>query len=253
MFFLHEFQSRISRKIMIGSLVGLLLLLFNALAIQPLLEIAKSDWGCCLIQILLSLCVMFIVISIYYAQEVCLLKRKVRIQKTLAKKAWKERELDKLSGLKNRNAFMRTAECLEKGGEMVTIILCDIDGLKIINDTLGHLVGDTMIQSTAQILKMICPKNGDVFRIGGDEYVILIYEKMLEVDFEHFRELIKEQLSQYNESSIFPLSLSVGFASTSSLLPKFGDVLKEADCRMYEEKRSCHDKVYQCLKRAFQQ
>ncbi len=63
---------------------------------------------------------------------------------------------------------MRFAQEIEKRGDSVSIIVCDIDGLKIINDTLGHMAGDKIIRKAAEILKAAYSCDAHIFRIGGD-------------------------------------------------------------------------------------
>lgn len=132
----------------------------------------------------------------------------------------------------------------KKQENKVAIMVCDIDGLKIINDTLGHMAGDLIIQKAAEILKSALPIGTEIFRIGGDEYLAIIEEGIENKQFVGVQDTINEMINQYNAMNPpIPLSMSVGFACSSDNLYTFEDVVKQADCAMYQEK-ACHDKVY---------
>ena len=77
-------------------------------------------------------------------------------------------ERDALTGLKNRMAFAAVANMVEEGGKEATILVCDIDGLKWINDTMGHHIGDEVIRKAAGALIACCPNGAQIFRMGGD-------------------------------------------------------------------------------------
>lgn len=127
-------------------------------------------------------------------------------------------------------------------------MVCDIDGLKIINDTLGHIAGDKIIQKAAKILKMAFPTGAEIFRIGGDEYLAIIEEVLTETQITMIQQKINQMIDQYNVTELsIPLSMSFGFACSSPSLCAFEEVVKQADYAMYQEKRACQDKVYRYL------
>ena len=82
---------------------------------------------------------------------------------------------DYLTGLYNRSSF---EEKLNKYNQEkylpLGIIMGDVNGLKIVNDTLGHLEGDKLLISIANVLTYVCSTKGSVFRWGGDEFMILL-------------------------------------------------------------------------------
>lgn len=84
-------------------------------------------------------------------------------------------EIDILTGLYNRYSFEeKIRELISKENLPLGIIMGDVNGLKLINDTFGHLEGDNLLKNIAHILKDICTPKGYVFRWGGDEFIILI-------------------------------------------------------------------------------
>jgi diguanylate cyclase (GGDEF)-like protein len=161
---------------------------------------------------------------------------------------------DSLTGLLNRTAFedeMDRAE--EKCGKGIGLIMCDVDGLKIVNDTLGHLAGDDLLRSTGMILRS-CFREGDaIARIGGDEFAVLMTgcdSEAVETACRRLRHAVA--FSTVGQTDL-PLSLSVGGASTDGEARSMKALYKEADDNMYREKltrkRSSHSGVTQALMR----
>jgi GGDEF domain-containing protein len=82
---------------------------------------------------------------------------------------------DALTGVSNRNAFiLRLHEWDKESTLPLAIIVCDVNLLKSVNDKYGHMVGDELLVSAAEIISVSIREKADVFRIGGDEFVVLI-------------------------------------------------------------------------------
>ncbi|WP_169717745.1 GGDEF domain-containing protein [Sporomusa silvacetica] len=204
-----------------------------------------------MIQILLAGAIFAIASTIFFIHQNHALCRRIKTYQKLAQELSHQRDFDMLSGIKNRNAFIRFAQQVEKRGDNVSVMVCDIDGLKIINDTLGHMAGDKIIRKSAEILNEACPSNANIFRTGGDEYVVIIQEVLEEQELMKLRQSIKIMIASYNATHpSIPLSISIGFASTSANISEFWEVSKEADYNMYQEKRACQEKVYNNLRTA---
>ena len=148
-----------------------------------------------------------------YETEICDLQRKS--------------EHDELTGLKNRMAFAAAAHAIENGGKEATVLVCDIDGLKWINDTLGHQVGDEVIRQAADALIACCPKDTQIFRMGGDEFVALISSKLSQVDKVDLMECIHKHTQAKAH-----LRLSIGLASFLKGI-SLKEAIRIADCEMY--------------------
>lgn len=177
------------------------------------------------------------------------LLEKVKKQEKLTQELRFCSEYDSVSSLKNRNCLTRFALEMDKLGVSVSVLLCDIDGLKIINDTLGHMAGDVLIRKAAEILRDTCPKNAEIFRIGGDEFLIVYPEIVSIHDLELLHDSIKKNITNYNShKEALPLSLSIGFAVSSVDLVSLWEVTKQADYNMYQQKRACKEKVYNNLR-----
>lgn len=144
---------------------------------------------------------------------------------------------DALTGLYNRTFFEEEMHRLESGRHHpVGIIVCDVDGLKLVNDTMGHGSGDNLLQAAAQVIRS-CFREGDVLaRIGGDEFSVLMPESSRDA-VEKAVDRIKKAVEQYNtDHPDLPLSISIGCAVTNGESCNIGESFKEADNNMYRDK-----------------
>jgi diguanylate cyclase (GGDEF)-like protein len=144
---------------------------------------------------------------------------------------------DPLTGLYNRIYFEEEMSRLEKARyDRVGIVSCDVDGLKLVNDTLGHDRGDSLLVAAAKVIKE-CFREGDlVARIGGDEFSAIL-PNTTESAVENACQRIQDAVAAYNATNPeLPLSISVGFAIKNGFHKNLKDVFKEADNNMYREK-----------------
>lgn len=127
----------------------------------------------------------------------------------------------------------------------LSIIISDLDGLKAINDSLGHQAGDEVIDETATIINTLVNEADiplEAGRIGGDEFALLCHG-----DEEDTRKVAQELERVYKAYVNRPdnekvqsrgLDLSLGFATLSNDLRTFSDIMSEADMKMYENKEA---------------
>ncbi len=143
---------------------------------------------------------------------------------------------DALTGLHNRIFFDEEMSRLSRGRQFpITFIVVDIDGLKKINDRLGHAGGDELLRRAAAVLKETFRADEVVARLGGDEFVVLL-PNTDEATAEMVLERVRNKLDSHNSAQTGPaLSLSLG-ASTAKASKSMVDALKQADERMYREK-----------------
>ncbi|NPV90130.1 MAG: PAS domain S-box protein [Firmicutes bacterium] len=144
---------------------------------------------------------------------------------------------DTLTGLYNRTFFEEEMRRLGDGRRLpVGIIVCDVDGLKMVNDSLGHDRGDRLLKDAAEAIRG-CFRDSDVVaRIGGDEFAVLVPECSKEVA-EEAVDRIKTAVTQHNQRYPEPtLSISVGYAVTADERSSMASVFKEADNNMYRDK-----------------
>lgn len=144
---------------------------------------------------------------------------------------------DSLTGLYNRGYWQRHLQIMDTTKTTpVSMLLCDVDGLKIINDTMGHDAGDKMLTQLASILAKHCREQDMAARIGGDEFAILLpganREKVLSL-----AQAIRQDVEHYNsEHPTLPLNVSIGIALRMDANEPMTAVVKRADDRMYREK-----------------
>ena len=154
--------------------------------------------------------------------------------------------IDSLTGLYNRRGFSTYANHLMKLAERtqknLVLIYADLDNLKLINDQLGHKVGDEAIASIAKVLTETFRESDVVGRVGGDEFAALAFEvkeENITVLRERLDQKLKKSEGEFNQ--VCALTLSLGIISYN---PKetqtIEDLLKQADALMYEAKRSRH-------------
>ena len=150
--------------------------------------------------------------------------------------------VDQLTGLPNRRAFITLSEQALKLATRqerdVLMIFIDVDHLKHINDTHGHLVGDRALMDTARVLRESCREADLIARLGGDEFVAL-----MTVDSDQTAELvcerIKSRVVKHNREIDrgYELSLSLGAKRSKAEGTMLADLLAQADTALYEQKR----------------
>jgi len=147
---------------------------------------------------------------------------------------------DELTGLKNRRAFEENVNVIRKENDYENIIIgsADLNGLKKVNDTVGHAAGDELIKGAADILYKVFSKYGDVYRTGGDEYMIIMNETS-----EKFDNLISELEKEENDwvgTYSHNMSISLGFAFGNKDGDNIDKLIINADKIMYENKNLYH-------------
>ena len=148
---------------------------------------------------------------------------------------------DVLTGIYNRREMEKilryTHAQMKNGHKGFCIISIDMDRLKIINDTYGHLEGDSALCALANILKETIGTLGEAARVGGDEYTICVYSDEV-AEIEEIISKIREGIEHYNEVEKKPyqLSASIGYALCFEY-DKLVAKMEEADRNMYREKR----------------
>jgi diguanylate cyclase (GGDEF)-like protein/PAS domain S-box-containing protein len=150
--------------------------------------------------------------------------------------------VDQLTGLHNRRAFItlseQTLKLATRQERDVLMIFIDVDHLKQINDTHGHLVGDRALIDTARVLRESTREADLVARLGGDEFVALMI-----VDSDQTAELVCERITARVESHNreidrgYELSLSLGAKRSKAEGTMLADLLAQADTALYEQKR----------------
>jgi diguanylate cyclase (GGDEF)-like protein/PAS domain S-box-containing protein len=150
--------------------------------------------------------------------------------------------VDELTGLYNRRGFLAVTEqhlaSIRRHHKIPVILYADLDGLKRINDTLGHPEGDQALVKSADILKDTFRTSDVIARLGGDEFVVLAGISKDETA-DSLTERLQEKFREHNEQTNRPyhLSISVGVVHFESDEASIEEVVARADQIMYEDKR----------------
>lgn len=154
--------------------------------------------------------------------------------------------IDTLTGVRNKNAYEELEEeyqlKIEKDTDLkFGLVVCDMNNLKIINDTMGHEAGDELIQSACTLL---CDTflHSKVYRVGGDEFVVLLegsdYDNRLELFIGLRQEIIDNQNN--GEGPVVATGMSIYKPGTDK---KLSDVFKHADEEMHNDKRNLKENI----------
>ena len=147
---------------------------------------------------------------------------------------------DALTKLYNRNYFEEEMKRLDKRRSgAVAIVVFDLDGLKMVNDTLGHEQGDRMLVVAAQSLRSAFRDGDVVARIGGDEFAALLEdasEELLGQIRERIRQSTELANRQQPDEVALPISLSMGYALSVGSGTPMRELFRQADNSMYREK-----------------
>ena len=153
---------------------------------------------------------------------------------------------DTITGCLNRRAY---EEALSEIGKQeidddFVYISADVNGLKHVNDTFGHLSGDELICGAASTLKKSIGTYGEVYRIGGDEFVALLNAGKDELA--KIMKKLSTEIQNWKGTTINSLSISIGCVSQREF-PEgtINSIIKTADERMYEEKRAYYKRLEQ--------
>jgi diguanylate cyclase (GGDEF)-like protein/PAS domain S-box-containing protein len=150
---------------------------------------------------------------------------------------------DSLTGLLNRTAFLaELAEMLAGDRGALATLFCDVDGLKRINDTLGHAVGDELLVHVARAIQGAVPPEVVVSRFGGDEFVMLAPD-CDRAEAERLADRIRDSLREPFSLEGFEIAqtISVGIAASSDASTA-EELVRVADLAMYEAKHQGRDR-----------
>lgn len=144
---------------------------------------------------------------------------------------------DQLTGLHNRAFFEYELSRLQKSRQYpVSIISSDMDGLKFVNDSMGHHKGDELLKRYASVLKESLRASDILARVGGDEFLILL-PRTGEEEAKKVVLRIGFQVERHNRNKMqVPLSISVGLATAKDSSMSLEEMVNEADRRMYRNK-----------------
>ncbi|NTU74896.1 MAG: GGDEF domain-containing protein, partial [Anaerolineaceae bacterium] len=155
---------------------------------------------------------------------------------------------DELTGLNNRRGFTLLAEqevkLAYRKKRTLLLFFGDVDNLKQLNDTLGHMQGDQALKDISAILKDSFRESDIIARVGGDEFVALALDAS-EESYEIINQRIQTAIDAHNqcEGQTCQLSLSFGFARYDPAKPStVNELIDQADRQMYQQKLAKKEK-----------
>ncbi len=149
---------------------------------------------------------------------------------------------DALTGLYNRLYFEEELQRLNSSRLLpLSIIIGDVNGLKIVNDAFGHAEGDRLLQVVAEAFRASCRQEDVVARWGGDEFAVILPKTGKDVAWE-ICSRVREKLQK--EPLPLPVGIALGWATRENLFQSLEDVVKEAEERMYRAKLSERESFY---------
>jgi diguanylate cyclase (GGDEF)-like protein len=146
---------------------------------------------------------------------------------------------DTLTGIPNRAWLTERLEELLQNHQEFGVLFVDLDRFKIINDSLGHLVGDELLKHATRRIQSVLPEFSMVTRFGGDEFVILLEESRNVESIIKFADLLQMQIQlpfHLNNYELF-ISASVGINLATEQYSHAEEILRDADLALYQAKQ----------------
>ena len=208
-----------------ASLYACMLLLFVGIGIQEL-----SEWGCRVAYLAAAFTAAFL--YIHYC-EFSQLRQDEKITEQKIKLTH-----DPLTGVLSRFAYTDEIKTYSSGlPDNFVVFLIDINGLKAVNDTIGHEAGDELIRGAASCIEASVGRKGKTFRIGGDEFVVFATMKKEQVKANVLN--LKNKTEKWSGESIDSLSVSIGYVLAEEYEGlSIRELVEEADKAMYEQKKA---------------
>ncbi|MGD9676851.1 MAG: PAS domain S-box protein [Vulcanibacillus sp.] len=144
---------------------------------------------------------------------------------------------DQLTGLYNRRFYEEELKRLDNERNLpITLVMIDINGLKLTNDAFGHIAGDRVLKKVAEVMKEESRSDDIIARIGGDEFVILLPKTNFEMGklivTRLHEQIIKEKIDSIN------LSISYGWETKQDITEEMSTIFRKAENNMYRRKLS---------------
>ena len=175
-------------------------------------------------------------VNISDTHEFLIMIRDITVPKILENQLREMAERDSLTGLFNRRVFEQNLMNIQNTTTMTALAIVDIDGLKMLNDTLGHQVGDEALKQVAHFMQKHFEVYGTVARLSGDEFGVIVHN-LSDLEIEGvFLELLQDIDVFNNKSSTLKLSISYGYATQSEGPIDVEQLYSIADNHMYQNK-----------------
>lgn len=142
---------------------------------------------------------------------------------------------DQLTGLHNRRFFEEELNRIDSEGKLpFTIVMADVNGLKLINDSFGHSMGDELLKKVSKVMEEGCRTTDFIARLGGDEFVLILNE----TDVNEAQQIIRGIRESASKETVGSnsISISFGYEAKRKKEEKVQDILKKAEDHMYKRK-----------------
>lgn len=143
--------------------------------------------------------------------------------------------IDVMTGMENRTAFEKMLGD-DVSAEGIAYIVFDNDNLKVINDNCGHQAGDLLLRETAKCIRKVFGKFGRCFRIGGDEFLVMLRE-MTEDGIKESLDYFDREVDKINKEGKTHIEISYGYFFCEDASMTLNELFEEADANMYLKKR----------------
>ncbi|NRA60741.1 MAG: EAL domain-containing protein [Psychrobium sp.] len=164
---------------------------------------------------------------------------------------------DKLTSLYNKQALTDalTFKTSDRDKRRFSVLFIDLDHFKKINDTMGHLVGDKLLQQVAKRLRQSARDNDDIFRFGGDEFVIILNDNYQKEQVASISQRILTQLIEAYviDGGVYRIGASIGVLTIDDLDTTCDEIIRNADIAMYEAKNKGRGQVVFYQSQMYQQ
>ncbi|MCR5788798.1 MAG: GGDEF domain-containing protein [Lachnospiraceae bacterium] len=188
-----------------------------------------------IILVLLSMLV-FAVILLLMARKIA--RDKLEAEQENSRNFRSMANTDSMTGVRNKHAYSEAELSLNRKiheNEIgnLAVVVCDINGLKYVNDTQGHAAGDKLIKDASNMICEYFP-HGAVYRIGGDEFVVLLQGKGYDMMHETINDLNRRIEANIAEHAVV---IAIGYSTLGTQDEQLRDVFERADQMMYERKK----------------
>lgn len=154
---------------------------------------------------------------------------------------------DGLTDMLNRTSYMEEIKNISSNGyHELLVAVFDVNNLKFVNDTYGHIKGDELIKSVADCLQNNLSDLGKCYRIGGDEFVFISKDNDAENRFKEITVSLSQSYGDLHidDDTYMPITVAMGYSILRKDIKRsIDDAIREADSKMYENKRKIKDSI----------
>ncbi|MBQ6967223.1 MAG: diguanylate cyclase [Lachnospiraceae bacterium] len=189
-------------------------------------------------QIIFTLVLVLLFSAVLLIELMIMSRKNLEAEKETSKLFRNMANTDSMTGVRNKHAYSENEaylnqKIMDNEIEKLGIVVCDINGLKYVNDTQGHAAGDKLIKDASNL---ICEyyNHGSVFRIGGDEFVVILQDKGYDTMIDVARELNRKIEDNIKTNSVV---VAIGYSELTDGDNTLREVFERADQMMYERKK----------------